>query len=57
MQGPLCNPQAQSHTDPGSANLDATLVPAARNFMGVRVAVTATQMGAPVPVAVDAQAL
>ena len=40
-----------------SANLDATLVPAARNFIGVRTAVTATQMGASVPVAVDAAAL
>jgi hypothetical protein len=57
MQGPLCNPQAQSHTDPGSANLDATNVPAARGFAGVRVTVTATQGNALVPVAVDGQAL
>ncbi len=57
LQGSICNPQAQSHTNSGSAGLGGTNVPSNQGFTHARVAVIATQAGARVPVVVEGQAL
>jgi hypothetical protein len=51
-ENPGCHDQAQSHLDPGSAQLGGTNVPAAGGFQRARMAVKAWSGSTPVPVSV-----
>jgi len=55
VDGTICYPSAVSHVNAASDGLDATNIPGARQFQKARIAVRATQAGAPAPVAVVGQ--
>jgi hypothetical protein len=51
-EGSVCHATAQSHTDPNSVGLGGTIIPAS-GFQRARVAVSASEGGALVPVLVS----
>jgi len=55
VDGTVCYPAAVSHTNAASDGTDASHIPGARQFHTARIAVRATQAGAPAPVAVVGQ--